>query len=156
MKIRVITGGQRGIDLAALRAAKSSGLPTGGYAPKGWQTEDGPNPGLAAYGLTEFPIPGYPARTEANVDLADAVLVIGDQGSPGSKLTVGLCRKKLKPFLAFETLSPSTAARAILELLPEGGTLMVAGNRESVNPGIEAAATELLTDAFAIVAGSKS
>jgi hypothetical protein len=37
---RVISGGQTGVDQAALRAAQACGLETGGYAPLGWETEE--------------------------------------------------------------------------------------------------------------------
>lgn len=48
----VISGGQTGVDQAALRAARASGIVTGGFAPKGWATEDGPAPWLGSeYGL---------------------------------------------------------------------------------------------------------
>jgi predicted Rossmann-fold nucleotide-binding protein len=39
MLTRVISGGQTGVDQAALRAAKTRGIATGGFAPKGWLTE---------------------------------------------------------------------------------------------------------------------
>jgi hypothetical protein len=48
---RVISGGQTGVDQAALRVAKAIGLATGGWAPLGWETEDGPASWLAGYGL---------------------------------------------------------------------------------------------------------
>lgn len=151
-KIRIITGGQSGVDVAALRAAYLAGIATGGYAAKFWQTEDGPNPVLAEFGLTEWPVPGYPARTEANVDLADAVLLIGKLDSPGSKLVLGLCRKKGKMLRSFEFPSVSRVADVIRTMLPEGGALMVCGNRESVSPGITVAVMEILRDAFTLLA----
>lgn len=45
---RVISGGQCGVDVAALRAAKRAGLQTGGTMPRGWRTLDGPRPEYAA------------------------------------------------------------------------------------------------------------
>ena len=44
---RVISGGQTGADQAGWRAAKASGIPTGGWMPKGFLTEDGPRPEFA-------------------------------------------------------------------------------------------------------------
>ena len=41
---RVISGGQTGVDQAALRAAKAAGLETGGWMPLGWLTEECPRP----------------------------------------------------------------------------------------------------------------
>lgn len=52
---RVISGGQTGADQAALRAARACGIPTGGWAARGWLTEDGPAPWLAEWGLAECP-----------------------------------------------------------------------------------------------------
>jgi hypothetical protein len=52
---RVISGGQTGVDQAALRAAKACGIPTGGWCPLGFLTEAGPMPALADFGLAEMP-----------------------------------------------------------------------------------------------------
>ena len=41
---KIISGGQTGADYGALLAAHALGLETGGWAPKGWRTEDGPKP----------------------------------------------------------------------------------------------------------------
>jgi hypothetical protein len=48
----IITGGQTGADQAAVRAGHAAGIPTGGFAPKGWLTEDGPAPGSLATALS--------------------------------------------------------------------------------------------------------
>jgi hypothetical protein len=65
---RIVTVGQTGADQAALRAARAAGIPTGGWAPKGWlvESDDGrrnvPAPWLTEYGLAECPEPGYAAH----------------------------------------------------------------------------------------------
>jgi hypothetical protein len=84
---RVISGGQTGADQAGLRAARAAGIPTGGWAPLGWETEDGPSPWLADFGLIECREPGYPARTRANVLEASATIWLGSLNSPGSLTT---------------------------------------------------------------------
>jgi Circularly permutated YpsA SLOG family len=72
---KVISGGQNGADLGALKAAKAFGLQTGGMMPKGWRTLDGPRPNYKTYfGMTEHPSPNYPQRTIANVANSDATL----------------------------------------------------------------------------------
>jgi hypothetical protein len=38
----VISGGQTGADQGGLRATRACGIPTGGWAPRGWLTEAGP------------------------------------------------------------------------------------------------------------------
>jgi hypothetical protein len=80
----VISGGQTGVDQAALRAARAAGMPTGGWAPRGFLTEDGPAPWLAGWGLKESARPGYPARTGLNVRQSDATLLF-DGGGPGGR-----------------------------------------------------------------------
>ncbi len=97
---RVISGGQTGADQAGLAVAKRLGIPTGGYVPKGFLTEAGPRPDLAAeYGLKETDTADYAERTERNVRLADGTVVFGDARSPGSMLTIRLCRRHGRPCL---------------------------------------------------------
>jgi hypothetical protein len=145
---RVLSGGQTGVDQAALRAARAAGIPTGGHAPLGWRTEDGPAPWLADYGLVEMDSPGYPTRTRANVEASDGTLWMGDWHSPGGRTTLDHCRLTRRPFLiamAWVT-KPSEVAAWI-----EGRgvrTLNVAGNRESTAPGIGARAEAFLARAF--------
>jgi hypothetical protein len=57
---RIISGGQTGADQAGLEAAERLGIPTGGFMPKGFHTETGPRPVLAArYGLVETATEDY-------------------------------------------------------------------------------------------------
>lgn len=56
--IKIVTGGQTGADQGALLAARAAGIATGGWAPLGWMTEDGPAPWLADFRLIECPIQG--------------------------------------------------------------------------------------------------
>jgi Circularly permutated YpsA SLOG family len=80
---KVISGGQTGADQAGLRATQAAGIPTGGCAPKGWQTEYGPAPWLAEYGLTERLKASYPARTGANARESDGTIWFGTTDSSG-------------------------------------------------------------------------
>jgi hypothetical protein len=135
---KIISGGQTGADIGGLRAARAAGIPTGGYAPKGFLTEDGPNPGLADFGLVECPVAGYPARTRLNVAAADAALWFGDPDSPGGKLTLSSCRAKGLPFLVVRDSVTTHDMADWLRGLGDGTVLLVAGNRESSAPGIGA------------------
>ncbi len=132
---RVISGGQTGVDQAALRAATAAGIPTGGTAPKGWATEEGPAPWLADFGLVECTEPGYPPRTIANVRDSDGTLWIGDPSSPGGRLTIGTARELDRPLLVIEAgeTTPADVRRWLLEA--DVRVLNVAGNRESTEPG---------------------
>jgi hypothetical protein len=97
---KIISGGQTGVDIAALRAARSAGIATGGWCPKNWMTELGPQPErLKPFGLCEHMSAKYPPRTGANVEDGDCTLIIADQLDNGSKLTAELCRAMNKPML---------------------------------------------------------
>jgi len=85
--LTIISGGDTGVDLAALTTATSLDIPTSGYAPHGWQTESGPAPWLSDYGLTECPTPGYAARTEFNVYFTHGTLIVTHE--PANQLTGG-------------------------------------------------------------------
>jgi hypothetical protein len=148
----IVAGGQTGCDQAALRAAQSVGLPTGGWAPHNWLTEHGPDPSLARFSLREHPEPGYPPRTRANVRDTDATLLVGDRSSPGSLCTLAACRELGRHFRVVGWTpdrgpEPSPAAvEAVRAWLVANGVrrLNVAGNRESRAPGIGAATEALI------------
>lgn len=138
--LTIISGGQTGADRAALDAWHKLGYPTGGYAPKGYRTDNGPAPALAALGLVETDDPEYKYRTILNVEMADATLIFG-RPSPGSNLTLEACKVRNKPYewLAFPPNHPTTTQIDIaiaLILVNNVNVLNVAGNREAKNPGI--------------------
>ena len=62
---KFISGGQTGVDRAALDAAMELGIPCGGWCPKGRRAEDGRIPDR--YPLQETSSSDYPLRTEMNV-----------------------------------------------------------------------------------------
>ena len=161
MLIKVISGGQTGVDQAALRAARKVGLATGGTAPKGWETLDGSAPWLVDFGLVECPRPGYPPRTEFNVVESDATLRIARNFStPGEILTMSLCEKHKKPSLSivdFDLWSASLEgmiyrlARFVYDWNIH--TLNVAGNAEQHAKGIGTVAENYLVRAFSKIRG---
>lgn len=133
---KIISGGNTGADQAGLVAAKHLGLQTGGYAPKGWRTEAGPAPWLADYGLIESNVMGYKDRTCANVRLAHGTLIYGKR-SAGSLMTQAACVAYSKPYLWLHN-SSEESERQLKQWLHGSRILIlnVAGNRESVTPGI--------------------
>jgi hypothetical protein len=142
---RIISGGQTGADHGGLAAAKILGLETGGSMPKGWRTAAGRDYSRhLEYGLTENPSSEYPPRTRDNVVNSDGTIVFGDTNSPGSKLTIRLCKEVPKPWIVItnwdlceEENLPATLS-AFRYWINEKNiqVLNVAGNRESTNPGI--------------------
>ena len=66
---KIISGGQDGADIAGLRAAKSVGLKTGGFIPKGFKTKSGPKPEYSEqYGINQTSTEDYAFRTALNVE----------------------------------------------------------------------------------------
>ena len=98
MLTKVISGGQIGADVAALRAAQKCGLETGGFVPKGWRTLDGPAPELSEFGCVETNSSDYPSRTKLNVQQSDATMRIAvDFNSKGEKLTLREIQRANRP-----------------------------------------------------------
>jgi hypothetical protein len=62
---KIVSGGQTGVDRAALDVALELELPCGGWCPKGRRAEDGRIPDR--YPMEEASSPDYRVRTELNV-----------------------------------------------------------------------------------------
>jgi hypothetical protein len=151
---KVISGGQVGADIAALRAASRLGIPTGGWCPAGWRTLAGPNKALRGLGLREHPSPKYPPRTFANVRDSDATIRIASTfDSAGEKCTLRAIRQYGKPYhdipLFYRKgwrVSSNTVrdARAFLEE-HDVRTLNVAGNASAnLEVAVEIVMTKVL------------
>jgi hypothetical protein len=143
---KLISGGQTGVDRAALDVAIALGIPHGGWCPAGRLAEDGRIP--AHYQLEETDAPEYHVRTERNVREADGTLVIC-AGPPtgGTALTCRLARTYAKPLLVWN-LDGDLDAAAVRQWLRDHAiaTLNVAGPRESTTPGIYARARDGLRE----------
>src|SRR5215813_13472513 len=95
---KIISGGQTGADTGGLLAAQELGIETGGIAPKGWLTENGPEEAmLRSFGLTECEEEGFPARTRRNVSTSSGTLLVGQYETGGSRLTFQVATKLNKP-----------------------------------------------------------
>ena len=143
MKLRkVISGGQTGADYTGLECARELGLETGGWAPKGWRTEDGPKPSLAEFGVQQSDSFDYAIRTRHNALLSDATWWFGNTYSPGFKCTQKACEAFNKPFRVNPTPEQIAEDCELYE------TINIAGNRVSKNPKV----VELVRQAFQFVA----
>jgi hypothetical protein len=140
---RIISGGQTGVDRAALDVALELGLSCGGWCPKGRRAEDGPL--SERYPLIETPWWGYPQRTEWNVRDSDGTLILlCGEPDRGTRLTIELAEKYHKPYLLVnlvETAGCELASGALEAVRAWSGqhgvvVLNVAGPRESSSPGI--------------------
>jgi len=144
MPARIVSGGQTGIDRAALDAAARLGLDRGGWCPRGRRAEDGPIP--RRYPLREAPLAAYAARTRLNIRDSDATLVvISGAADPGTRLTMRLARALGRPLrvIDLDRPPPRSAVRAWLRR-HRVAVLNVAGPRESRCPGIFAVALPFL------------
>ena len=148
---RVVSGGQTGVDRAALDVAISCGLPHGGWCPKGRLAEDGPIP--ATYQLDETDSRDYAVRTEQNVIESDGTLILFVQKmTGGTKLTWNLARKHRRPRLSVDLDTPelSVAAEQTRAWISQENirVITVAGPRESTLPGIGVRAEAFLQCLF--------
>lgn len=147
--IRVVSGGQTGVDRAALDAALALGLACGGWVPHGRRAEDGPLP--ARYPLREARTAAYGERTRLNVRDSDGTLVL-TRGAPsgGTALTVAVARALRRPAVVVD-LDDDGDGAAVLAWIEESGfcVLNVAGPRESTSPGIYRQARAYLDPLFA-------
>lgn len=152
-RLTIISGGQSGVDRAALDAAIAFGLPYGGWCPLGGWAEDFPDPPgvLALYPhLRQTPERDPAERTAWNVRDADALLLLaGAEGlavSAGTRLALDCAEQYGKPHLVLDVDDPAalTLGAAWLTKLKDGGALCIGGPRESEAPGIYAAARALL------------
>jgi len=97
----LISGGQTGVDRAALDFALRAGINCAGWCPLGRKAEDGPI--SAIYPLKETQSEKYQQRTRLNVKDSDATLILTDGGpSRGTALTANLCLHYRKPFFVFD------------------------------------------------------
>jgi len=149
--ITIISGGQNGVDQAALEAAKELGIPTGGYMPKGFITLDGPRPEFAAlYGTTETPSSQYPPRTFANAHRAEATLRLAwDFNTLGERATLIAITRFKRPFMdvnLHEPPEPDAVVDFILKHAPT--TLNVAGNSNRTHPTTQTVARQYLLKVF--------
>ncbi len=141
--LRIVSGGQTGVDRGALDAAMALGIPHGGWCPKGRLAEDGTIPLL--YELTETGSPAYAVRTERNVLDSDATIILcRGRPSGGTELTFRLAKRHAKPCLVMDLHKPALVGvrRWLATVRP--ATLNVAGPRESQAPGITSQAAEFL------------
>lgn len=143
--MKVISGGQTGVDRAALDVALANGLPLGGWCPQGRRAEDGIIP--PRYPLTETEESTYEERTELNVRDSDATLIVV-RGRPtgGTAYTVKMAMKWRRPYRIVD-LEAENVIATTRDWLVENriAILNIAGPRESTTPGIYAATVTLLT-----------
>jgi Circularly permutated YpsA SLOG family len=153
LQITILSGGQTGVDRAALDVAIEKGLAYGGWCPKSGWAEDLPEtPGLLARypHLRETPQAEPAERTRRNVRDSDRLLVVTDSSgiavSKGTELARDHALELGRPCLVI-ALGAGDAleqARAFLDGGEGDIAICIAGPRESEAPGIYAKARAFL------------
>jgi Circularly permutated YpsA SLOG family len=149
--IKIISGGQTGVDRAALDFAIQHGFEHGGWCPRGGLAEDGVIPPI--YLLRETESAEYDERTEENVLDSDATLIVAREKelSGGTAFTKELAEKHGCPVIViYESEGAAKGAVALSKFLIQNKvrTLNVAGPRDSQAPGLGKFVGELLEAAL--------
>ncbi len=108
----IVSGGQTGVDRAALDVAIAIGIAHGGWCPAGRLSEDGSIP--SRYELRETDSHEYPVRTEQNVIDSDATLILYEgRLKGGTLLTQRICRRLGKPQLSVKIDASNVDCRVL-------------------------------------------
>lgn len=95
--MKIITGGQVGVDRAAQDVAIYYGIPNGGFCPKGRKSLDPSGKIPAIYNMTESDKSDYPTRTRLNVEQSTSAIIFTGfkPKSKGTELSIKLCLDKM-------------------------------------------------------------
>ncbi|MEM7476922.1 MAG: putative molybdenum carrier protein [Planctomycetota bacterium] len=134
---KIVSGGQTGVDRAALDVALELGIPHGGWCPKGRLSEDGQVP--AKYNLQEMRSSDYAQRTRQNVIDSDGTLILyRERLSGGTLLTHRIAKDLGKPLMRVRLDRKKELQPTVDWILSESiQVLNVAGPRGSAYPDLE-------------------
>ena len=146
--MKIISGGQSGVDRGALDAALEARIECGGTCPAGRKAEDGIIPDI--YPLTELDSTVYSDRTRQNVIDSDATLIIHfGQLEGGTAFTRQCCTDENKPYLVIDASRDEqfVLAQQIRDFIRQNTikVLNVAGPRASKMPVAQEQTRLLLT-----------
>jgi hypothetical protein len=161
-RLMLVSGGQTGVDRAALDAALACGVPCGGWCPAGRRAEDGLIANI--YPLTETASASYDARTLANIRDSQGTLILCPFGaadriaqtSAGTHLTLLGVQNSGRPLFVAELAlagQDQASVERIIRWIRDNRifVLNVAGPRESESQGIHARAYGLITTLLATI-----
>lgn len=151
--VTIISGGQRGVDTAALRVACRLQLPYTGWVPNGYTNESGQIDASYRQSLRETASSDSAERTELNVRAATHVLTLqrGLTYTGGTKLGVDISQQHGKSMMFVDLDKdwlPQVNAVQQWLLHDELIKCAIGGPRESQQPGIEEEATCFLMQTF--------
>ncbi len=129
---KIISGGQTGADRGGLEAGRRLGLKTGGTVPRGCRTENGPDPTLKDFGVLEHRSANFRPRTVQNIEDSDGTVWFGMTDTRGALATLRAAIALDRPLL----LNPLPGALGEWIAKNNIEIMNVAGNRESLHPGL--------------------
>ena len=152
----IVTGGQTGVDIAAVKAAVEYGIPYYGWVPKGYRNETESIDPYLRSGFFESDSESFESRTERNVIIGEATLVLFEKDKDeGTILTKSFSEKHKKKYREIDIRGQETidVAYEISEWLTNEQIeiLNVAGPRESNSPQIEQRAQEIFRILFSLI-----
>lgn len=144
--ITIISGGQSGIDRAALDFALENDIQCGGWCPLGRLAEDGIISNK--YPLKETSTTEYKERTKLNIEDSDGTLILFENyKDEGTLLTIELANLANKPVMVIKLpVDKSFNSEQVSSWINANkiGLLNIAGPRESSSPGIFKLALQFL------------
>ena len=149
--LKIIAGGQTGVDRAALEWALANGVPHGGWCPKGRKAEDGLIP--PQFQLRETGSDNYSIRTRRNVRDSGGTVIFSERAelTGGTKETAEFAKAIGKPLLKLvSSAGIQESATQLNSFLKEHGivVLNVAGPRASEEPEVSQFVNAVLTQAL--------
>lgn len=153
---KIVSGGQSGVDQAALSMAMEAGLTIGGWCPKGGIDASGVCV-LGTYPtLKQASTPDPNERTRLNIEYSDGTLIIvpclplPESIVDGTRLTIDYAVQRGKPHLVISLADKGDAIETVLHWISLHNlrVLNIGGPRESSSPGIHQASRTLFRKLF--------
>ncbi len=136
-RVKIVSGGQTGVDRAALDVALKRGIESGGWCPKGRLDEFGRIPDR--YPVKELENGGFTERTLRNVkDSGGTLIIYPGKLSGGTEQTLRFCIEQQRPYKLIDASKTPVeeAAKSLTDFVRENKiqTLNVAGPRQTEWP----------------------
>ena len=148
---KIISGGQTGVDRAALDIALEEGIDCGGSCPAGRFADDGPIPDK--YPLQETSDKDHYVRTENNVRDSDgSLLIYRGRLHGGTAYAVEMAKQLGRPVMAVNMEKPPAVSDVVAWIEKNRlQVLHIGGQRENSSPGIYSQAGDFIRTIIAAV-----